>query len=48
MTLTGNWNYPTSVRFGPGRIPELADACQASGIERPLCSSPTPAYPRCR
>src|SRR6202795_2059578 len=36
MTLTGNWNYPTSVRFGPGRIRELADACQASGIERPL------------
>ena len=36
MTLTGDWNYPTSVRFGPGRIRELADACQASGIERPL------------
>ena len=36
MTLTGNWNYPTSVRFGPGRIRELADACKAVGIERPL------------
>src|SRR5271167_4336839 len=36
MHLTGNWNYPTSVRFGPGRIRELADACQASSIERPL------------
>lgn len=36
MTLTGNWNYPTSVRFGPGRIRELAAACEASGIKRPL------------
>jgi alcohol dehydrogenase class IV len=36
MTLTGNWNYPTSVRFGPGRIKELAAACAASGIRRPL------------
>ena len=36
MTLTGNWNYPTSVRFGPGRIRELADACKAVGLKRPL------------
>jgi|TARA_R110000751_G_scaffold76247_2_gene153596 alcohol dehydrogenase class IV len=34
--LTGNWNYPTSVRFGPGRIAELADACKALGMTRPL------------
>ncbi|MDR3513391.1 MAG: iron-containing alcohol dehydrogenase [Caulobacteraceae bacterium] len=34
--LTGNWNYPTSIRFGPGRIAELADACRATGIARPL------------
>ena len=26
-TLTGNWNYPTAMRFGPGRIAELAEAC---------------------
>ncbi len=35
-TLRGNWSYPTSVRFGAGRIRELADACRALGIERPL------------
>ena len=36
MTLTANWNYPTKVRFGAGRIRELADACKALGIKRPL------------
>src|SRR5579863_2475839 len=36
MTLVGNWNYPTSVRFGAGRIKELPDLCKAVGIERPL------------
>jgi alcohol dehydrogenase class IV len=36
MTLTGNWSYPTSIRFGAGRIKELADACRAAGMERPL------------
>ncbi len=33
---TANWSYPTAVRFGPGRIKELADACRAAGITRPL------------
>ncbi|MFN9780089.1 MAG: iron-containing alcohol dehydrogenase [Alphaproteobacteria bacterium] len=36
MNQTSNWNYPTSVRFGVGRIAELADACKANGITRPL------------
>ena len=36
MTLIGNWSYPTSIRFGAGRIKELADACRAAGMERPL------------
>lgn len=36
MSLTGNWNYPTSVRFGVGRIAELADVCRSQGIQRPL------------
>jgi alcohol dehydrogenase class IV len=36
MSQTSNWNYPTSVRFGAGRIAELADACKANGIARPL------------
>ncbi|MCW5731790.1 MAG: iron-containing alcohol dehydrogenase [Alphaproteobacteria bacterium] len=31
-----NWNYPTNVRFGIGRIAELADACRALGMKRPL------------
>lgn len=35
-TLRGNWNYPTAIRFGPGRIAELPDACKALGIQRPL------------
>ncbi|MCY4220485.1 MAG: iron-containing alcohol dehydrogenase [Thiotrichales bacterium] len=35
-TLTGNWHYPTSIRFGPGRIGELARICREFGLERPL------------
>ena len=31
-----NWNYPTSIRFGAGRIKELPDACKAVGLKRPL------------
>jgi alcohol dehydrogenase class IV len=34
--LTANWNYPTSIRFGPGRIRELPDACKDLGIAKPL------------
>ena len=36
MQLTGNWSYPTSIRFGAGRISEIADACNAAGISKPL------------
>ena len=36
MQLTGNWSYPTSIRFGAGRISELADACQSAGMRKPL------------
>lgn len=36
MTLTGNWTYPTAVRFGAGRIAELPEACAQAGITRPL------------
>ena len=36
QTLSGNWNYPTPIRFGPGRIRELAQTCRELGIERPL------------
>lgn len=34
--LSANWSYPTAVRFGAGRIAEIADACKASGISKPL------------
>jgi 4-hydroxybutyrate dehydrogenase len=36
MSLTGNWSYPTSIRFGAGRISEIADACSAAGMQKPL------------
>ena len=36
MQLFGNWSYPTSVRFGAGRVAELADACAAAGVKNPL------------
>lgn len=36
MKLVGNWTYPTAVRFGAGRISEIADACAAAGMSRPL------------
>ena len=36
MQLTGNWSYPTSIRFGAGRISEIADACNAAGMNKPL------------
>ena len=31
-----NWNYPTAIRFGAGRISELAAACESAGIKSPL------------
>ncbi len=34
--LKGNWNYPTTIWAGPGRIAELPAACQRSGMLRPL------------
>ena len=36
MSLTANWSYPTAIRFGAGRVSEIADACQAAGIKKPL------------
>ena len=36
MTLTGTWSYPTTIRFGAGRIVELAEACRAAGMTKPL------------
>jgi alcohol dehydrogenase class IV len=36
MNLIGNWSYPTAIRFGAGRIAELAEACAEARITRPL------------
>lgn len=35
-TLSGNWGYPTQMRFGVGRISELPNVCKSHGIARPL------------
>ena len=34
--FTGNWNYPTAIRFGAGRIKELPEACKSLDMSRPL------------
>jgi alcohol dehydrogenase class IV len=36
IPVRGNWNYPTTIWAGPGRIAELAAACSQAGIKRPL------------
>ena len=36
MQLTANWSYPTAIRFGAGRISEIADACNTAGMRKPL------------
>lgn len=36
MELRGNWNYPTAIRFGAGRITELAGLCAELNITKPL------------
>ncbi|MGI1663674.1 iron-containing alcohol dehydrogenase [Palleronia sp. KMU-117] len=36
MIPTANWSYPTAIKFGPGRIAELPQACAQAGIARPL------------
>jgi len=34
--MRGNWSFPTTVRFGVGRIVELPKACRELGMTRPL------------
>ena len=31
-----NWSYPTAIKFGPGRISELAEHARSVGMARPL------------
>lgn len=33
---TANWSYPTAIKFGAGRIKEIAAACAQAGMTRPL------------
>ena len=34
--MNANWNYPTAIRFGAGRIKELPQACRALAMNNPL------------
>ncbi|MEA2115007.1 MAG: iron-containing alcohol dehydrogenase [Thermodesulfobacteriota bacterium] len=36
MTYSANWNYPTNIKVGPGRISELAELCKSMGMQFPL------------
>ncbi|MFI4891500.1 MAG: iron-containing alcohol dehydrogenase [Steroidobacterales bacterium] len=36
VNLKGNWNYPTTIWAGPGRLVELPAACQRAQLKRPL------------
>ena len=33
---TANWNYPTAVKFGAGRIKDLPQLCKDNGFRNPL------------
>lgn len=35
-TLSVNWNYPTAIKFGAGRISELSSHCKTLGMTKPL------------
>lgn len=34
--LQGNWNYPTNIKFGCGRVSELSAVCKSMNIKSPL------------
>ncbi len=36
MKLTADWSYPAAVRFGAGRVDEVAVAARGAGVCRPL------------
>ena len=36
QTLSGNWNYPTQMIFGPGTISQLPEQCKKQGMTNPL------------
>jgi alcohol dehydrogenase class IV len=36
LTYSANWNYPTNVKVGAGRVKELAGLCRTLGMQSPL------------
>ena len=36
MSYSANWNYPSNVKVGAGRVSELAELCQSMGMSAPL------------
>lgn len=36
MSYSANWNYPTNVKVGAGRVGELAELCKSMGMQAPL------------
>jgi alcohol dehydrogenase class IV len=36
MSVSANWNYPTAIKFGAGRISELPEHARTVGMKRPL------------
>ncbi len=36
MNYSANWNYPTNVKVGAGRIKELPGLCKSMGMQSPL------------
>jgi alcohol dehydrogenase class IV len=36
VTFTANWNYPTNVKVGAGRVAELGQLCSIMGMNSPL------------
>ncbi len=36
MNYTANWNYPTNIKAGAGRISELSGLCRSMGMNSPL------------
>jgi alcohol dehydrogenase class IV len=41
VSMKGNWNYPTRIWAGPGRIAELPAACAELGMRKPLIVTDT-------
>jgi alcohol dehydrogenase class IV len=36
VSPSANWNYPTAIRLGPGRVAELPEICRERGMSAPL------------